>query len=135
MTLDPNYPLDTEMVAKLPWWIRQVVGAITSSSISYNAYALDAIDTEIAGDAVAIEVIAVSGNAAASIVTLGGGAAGRIKIIIAQNANITLIDGSDNIDMRGNPLLPDFPMQAGDIICFIYRPLTGMWVEVFRSLA
>lgn len=137
MPLDPNYPLDTENVNRLPYWIRQVVSALASGSLDTNEQIVSTGDSELTGSAVSIEVIYVTANSLVevNINTLTNGAAGRMKVLVFADALVTLIDATGNLNLRGDPALPDFPAEAGDVIGFVWDTDNTVWREMFRSLA
>lgn len=138
MTLDPTKPEDTENISRLPYWMRILAAAVAAAeSIEYNTATLIAGATSITGSEVTVEVISVSANSAVevNIHTLSGGSQGRIKILIFTDALVTLIDDTGNLDLRGDPALPDYPAEAGDVLGFIWDVAGNVWREIFRSLA
>jgi len=137
MTLDPNYPKDTEKVSMLPYWIRQVVAAIVGASIEYNALILATGATSIIGSATAIEVIYLTANSLAEVspTTLTNGDDGRIKLIVFGDSLITLLHNAGNMLLKGDPALPDFPATSGDVIGFVWDTSNSKWTEIFRALA
>lgn len=110
--------------------------AATTWISSYLALELAAGATSIAATDVPIEVIGLTGAAAISLSSITGGRSGMIKIIIADDANITVIHGTD-IVLAG---AVDLPLAQNDIIALVNRdgdPTTlanGTWRELFRIL-
>lgn len=137
MTLDPTKPLDTELVSALPGWIRTLTAAIASTTIEVNQHNFDPIETTVIGSDVAIEVLELNADVATSIHTISTTeltAEGRIKIVIADDDKITLIHGTGNLRLNGDPALPDFPMLQGDVIAFLWDRIDNCWTEIFRSI-
>ena len=134
MTLDVSQPSDTSKVSEWPAIIRTIAAAIAGSVIEANAQVFDAVDTDIEGSTIALEVLYLSGNAAASLHTITNGDEGRIKLVIAEDDNITLQDAIGNLSLRGNPLAPDLPMETGDMVLFLWDRQNNVWSEVIRAL-
>lgn len=137
MTIDTTQPLDSELVSNLPGWIRTLAAAISSTTIEISRYNFDAIDTTIISSDVAIELIQVNADAAVGIHTISTTeltAEGRIKVIIADDNNVTLVHNTGNLRLNGDPALPDFPMSQGDAIVFIWDRIDNLWTELFRSI-
>jgi hypothetical protein len=134
MVLDPTQPADNETLSKLPYWIRNLTAAISVSGNEHNAYTITAGSTSITLSTVFFEVAFLTGAAAVSIQTLLPITAGTVKILIATDNNITLIDSAGNISLKGDPANLDLPMQAGDIIGLLYDSPNNTWIEMFRAL-
>jgi hypothetical protein len=113
--------------------------AAAAWNVAYRAEEIASGETELASEDVPIEVVALTGGAAISLGQITGGREGMLKILIADDANITVVhDGTTpKIILAGSANLP---MAAGDVLILVNRggdPDTstdGYWREISRTL-
>jgi hypothetical protein len=74
-------------------------------------------------------------SGATSITTFDSSYRGQVIIIVAQDANTTLVHHSSNLKLQGSV---NYVMSAGDIVTLQRRPLSGAgvyWREISRMVA
>jgi hypothetical protein len=114
-------------------WAYQAAGYVGSS---YRAEVLAAGANTLASEDVPKETIALTALGAATLTNITGGRAGQFKVLVADDANVSIVH-SASIILKGDANLD---MQAGDILILLNRdgdpdtPANGYWREVSRTL-
>jgi hypothetical protein len=104
---------------------------------SYRAELLAAGANTLVSVDVPKETIAMTAGGIATLTNITGGRAGQFKVLVADDANVTIVHNAANFVLKG---AADLPMQAGDILILVNRggdPATvtnGYWREVSRTL-
>ena len=153
MTLNINEPTDQRMVSELPGYIRANRSAI--NSISVGSGGIESNEVEVAAAATSltigtelsdagIESVILTGAGAAVLATILGGDEGQIKILVFQDANISLTDGtkdSGKFYLNHLPALSDFAGQQDDVLAIINvggdgtAVNYGYWKELYRAVS
>jgi hypothetical protein len=90
-----------------------------------------------------VDLVRCTADVAVSISTILGGVSGMIKIFVALDSNISLVDGlaaNGKLYLNHLPALSSFAMQTGDVIALVNidgdgSVLQGYWRELFRQVA
>lgn len=156
MTVDETKPLGTDLVSDLDGYIREnrvdindlweavgIGGAFPNYSAINMAsgQATLVVDTDI--DGTGIEVIGLTADAAVNLTTMTGATAGALKIIIALDDDITIIQnigGTGGTFFMNAPDDVDINLEARDVIAFVNiggdgTTVNGYWLELYRKLA
>jgi hypothetical protein len=156
MTLDATKPTDQEVVAQLPYWIRQtraevnsIIAIVAGDFYDYNVVTLTAGTTTIDitthltdGN---IEAIRLAADGACTLTGLTGGEAGQIKVFVFVDSNITLTDGAKDTNghfyLNQLPALSNFDADVDDILALINIggdggvTTNGYWKELWRQVS
>ena len=157
MTVDATKPLGTDLVSTLDDYIRENRLEINSlwSAVGggfafpdYTAIALTAgqtsldIDTQLSG--AGMEILGMTTVAAGeSLSTITGGTAGQIKVMIALDDDVTLVQdtgGTGGTLFMNAPSGVNLNIQTRDVITFVNiggdgSTVNGYWLELYRKLA
>ncbi|MFH1952590.1 MAG: hypothetical protein ABIL06_13335 [Pseudomonadota bacterium] len=113
-----------------------IIGATTYSMTA--AQTSLTIGTEL--KASPIEVVFLGASAAESLNMINGSNDGHIKVIVASNANVTIVRNDAYIKLNQPTANPNFAMSTGDILALVNEdgnpdtPANGTWKELFRSI-
>jgi hypothetical protein len=154
MTLDATKPTDQEIVAQLPYYIRQHATAINAlaspigiAEISTNTLIISAGTTTLDIDSdlstVNMELVFLSSLGLSTIARITGGTSGQIKIFIFESNNITFNDGPKTIGqlyLNQLPAFSSFSAQIDDVIALMNvggngTTNDGYWKELWRQLS
>ncbi|MFA5037842.1 MAG: hypothetical protein WC479_11790 [Candidatus Izemoplasmatales bacterium] len=149
--MDATKPTDQENVSAQAEYIREARAAINALSAGTG---FGVTELEIPAGSVALtigtdlgnygfEIAVLTADGAVSIATLNGGTQGQTKVIIAQDNNISIVDGlavSGHIYLNQLPALSSFAMQSGDVLGLVNiggdgALVEGYWQEVWRKVA
>ena len=151
MSLDVNKPEDQAHVSELPSYIREdrveinsisAGGAVAQTDLAVAAGTTSlTVGTDVS--AVGLETIVVTGSGVAALESIIGGTDGQIKILIFQDANVSLVDGSKadgEFYLNHLPALSSFSPQQDDVIAL--RNVGGdgatdygYWKELYRTIS
>lgn len=155
-TVDETKPLATDLVSAIDDYMRESREAINylcsmiGSGIvvpDYNAVNMAAgettlaIDTDLADGG--YEVVGLTADAAVNLTTITGGTAGQIKMIIALDDDITLVQGATattgGVLYLNSPVGVDLAMSTRDVVILVNiggdgAASDGYWLEVDRKL-
>jgi hypothetical protein len=142
MTLTPTVPSTiaglvsalSNMIADVNSLWEQV--AANSWTVGSRDLALVAPATSFAGVSIPIEIIFLTADAPVSLEQITNGAEGAIKILVADDDNITLVHDAAGFVLRGGL---DLALAAGNIIALLNRDgevgvSDGYWRELFRTI-
>ena len=150
MTLSVNEPSDQELVANLPYWIRQTRVAINTILAGAEDFAITVL-TIAAGDTALVvgtdlgatnfEVVIVTGAGPATIDQIRGGTQGQIKLFIFQNNLVSFNDGAKadgELYLNQLPVGTDWAAQQDDVIALVNvggdgSATFGYWKEIWRQ--
>uniref|UniRef100_A0A6H1ZL63 Uncharacterized protein n=1 Tax=viral metagenome TaxID=1070528 RepID=A0A6H1ZL63_9ZZZZ len=154
MTLDATKPTDEELVSVLPSYIRANRAAINviesvlggdvvtpttllcPAGITYLSVGVDLSASEI-------EVVRISASAAITINQIRLGTNGQIKILIFQDSNISLMDGTKltgQFYLNQLPVGSNFAASVDDVLALINIGGDGIseygwWKELWRTIS
>ena len=154
-TVDATLPLATDLVTAIDDYMResrasinylcQAVGAGILTP-EYNAVNMEAGDTTLAlgvelGE-VGLEIVGLTADAAVNLTTITVGTAGQVKLFIALDTNITIIQGYDTtggVFYLNSPESVDLEMQLHDVLAVVNiggdgDTVDGYWLELYRKL-
>lgn len=149
--MDATKPTDVEQISALAAYIRETRAAVNALS-SGSGVGITALN--IAAGTVALtvgtdlgifgfELIPMTADAGVSIANIVGGTEGQVKVFIALDNNVSIVDGlkaAGAIYLNQLPALSSFAMQDGDVLALANidgdgATVQGYWKEVFRSVA
>ena len=149
--MDATKPTDVEQISALAAYIRETRAAVNALS-SGSGLGITALN--IAAGTVALtvgtdlgifgfELIPMTADAGVSIANIVGGTEGQVKVFIALDNNVSIVDGlkaAGAIYLNQLPALSSFAMQDGDVLALANidgdgATVQGYWKEVFRSVA
>jgi hypothetical protein len=156
MPVNETVPLGTDHVTVLDGYIREnrreindlweVVGAMGGASI-YNDVEMANGQTELVGNTdvstYGTETIGLTAVAAVNLTTMTGCIAGAIKVIIALDANVAIIQNTGSTSggtfYMNSPSGVNLDLAIRDVIAFVNVggdgvTLSGYWVELWRKL-
>lgn len=144
MTLSTTPP---NTVAELVSFLSNAVADVNSLWALYSsgAWVVSYKDEVIASDSIVasdvpIEVLALTAGGAQDLAELTGGRKGMIKIIVFDDANITVKHDPSKIILKGGA---DLDPVAGDVLVLVNRDgdpdatpaaVDGYWREILRNL-
>jgi hypothetical protein len=152
MSLDALKPTDQETVDQLPYWIRETRDYANAISV-LSSNVVTTVLTMAAGTTTLIiptnlslaqiDIVKLDSLGLCALSQIRGGTQGQIKLIIAQNNNISFVDGdktNGHLYLNQMPALSTYNMQAGDVLAIINMEgnggaNNGYWLELFRKLA
>lgn len=149
--MDATKPTDIEHVNALAAYIREVRAAVnalsggsgvgtTALNISAGTVSLT-VGTDIG--TFGFELILVTADVAVNISTIVGGVEGQVKVFVALDNNVSIVDGlqvNGAIYLNQLPALSSFAMQTGDVLAITNidgdgSTVQGYWREIFRQVA
>jgi hypothetical protein len=156
MTVDETKPLGTDLVSDLDGYIREnrvdindLWEAVGTGGAFPNYTAINmaagqtslVVDTDI--DGTGIEVIGLTADAAVNLTTMTGATAGAIKMIIALDGDVTIIQntgGTGGTFFMNAPVDVDINITLRDVITFVNiggdgSGVNGYWLELYRKMA
>jgi len=149
--MDANKPTDQEMGSALAIYLREVRAAVNALSAGTGVgtttlnmvLGTTLLDVGVDLGMFGVDLVRATADVAVSIDTIIHGISGQIKIFIALDGNITLVDGiaaGGHLYLNQLPALSSFAMQTGDVIALVNidgdgSVITGYWRELFRSVA
>lgn len=149
--MDATKPTDQENVSSHPAYIREVRAEVNALSAGSGVGVTDI--TALAGTVAltvgtdvgrfGFEVVVIDAAAAINISAILGGIQGQVKVFIAQDNNVTMVDGtavSGHLYLNQLPALSSFAMQSGDVLALVNiggdgALVQGYWKEIFRQVA
>ena len=157
MTVDETVPLGTSLVSSLDDYIREdreeindlweavgsgvVVPNFTAVNMASGATSLVA-GTEI--DDAGIEVLGITADAAVNLTTMESCKAGAIKVIVALDNNVTIVQTTGSTTggtfFLNNPDDLDINLNLRDALTFVNLggdgvSADGYWMEIYRKIA
>ena len=151
MTLSVTQPTDQELNACWPYWIRTLAAAINAieldpASVTTNNLTIAAGDTALVIgvdlSTTRIEVIFISSVGEAEIEYLRAGIDGQIKVFIAQDDEVSFLDGvkSNGHIYLSQPALTALNMEQDDVLALVNiggdgDAVYGYWKELWRDLS
>lgn len=152
MTLDATKPLDSDLGSLLAGYIREnrtAINALTAGTTEIVATTLSlssgsttfAVGTDVSD--VMLEIILLSALGASSLSTLTGGVNGQVKIFIAQDNDVSFVDGtksSGQFYLNQLPAAASFDMSTDDVLILVNvggdgSSEDGYWKEIYRSIS
>jgi len=149
--MDATKPTDVEQVSALAAYIREARAGVNALSAGTGVgttglnIPVGTVSLSVGTDLgrFGVDLVRCTADAAVSIATILGGVSGMIKIFVALDSNISLVDGlaaGGKLYLNQLPALSSFAMQAGDVIALVNIDgdgslATGYWRELFRQLA
>ncbi len=149
--MDATKPTDTQNVSVHPGYIRETRAAVnalsggsgvgvTSLTIPPGTVALT-VGTDLG--LFGFEIVVMDAGAAVNIATINGGVEGQTKVLMAQDSNVSIVDGlaaNGKIYLNQLPALSSFAMQTGDVLALVNiggdgALVEGYWKEIFRQVA
>jgi hypothetical protein len=149
--MDALKPTNYEDVSALSAYIREVRAAVNALSVGSGVGTTGlnivagttslSIGTDLGR--YGVDLVRFTADVAVSIDTILGGISGQIKIFVALDNNISLVDGlasGGHLYLNQLPALSNFAMLAGDVIALVNidgdgSAITGYWRELFRQTA
>jgi len=149
--MDALKPTNQETAAALAAYIREVRAAVNALSVGSGVGTTGlnivagttslSIGTDLGR--YGVDLVRFTADVAVSIDTILGGMSGQIKIFVALDSNISLVDGlasGGHLYLNQLPALSSFAMLAGDVIALVNidgdgSAITGYWRELFRQTA
>jgi hypothetical protein len=151
MTLSVTQPTDQELNARWPYWIRTLAAAINAivldpASVTTNNLTIAAGDIALVIgvdlSTTRIEIIFISSIGEAEIEYLRMGLDGQIKVFIAQDDEVSFLDGvkSDGHIYLNQPALTALNMEQDDVLALVNvggdgDATYGYWKELWRDLS
>lgn len=151
MTLSVTQPTDQELNARWPYWIRTLAAAVNAieldpASVTITTLAIAAGDTALVIgvdlSTTRIEIVLISSVGEVEVAYLRGGIAGQIKIFIAQDDEVSFLDGvkSDGEVYLNQPALTALNMEQDDVLAIVNvggdgSTSHGYWKELWRNLS
>lgn len=152
MTLDASKPEDSVQQSEIPSYIRENrieinSGGGGSGSIGSTVLEVPGGTTSLTVGAEVgdynIETVIISGSGASSLQTILGGTEGQIKILVFQDANIDLVDGSKTLGefyLNQLPIGGNFEPKLDDLIVLLNIGgdgdlFYGYWKELYRMIS
>ncbi len=149
--MDATKPTDQEIVGALAAYIREVRAAVNALS-SGSGVGVTALNIAAGTVALAVgtdlglygfELVLLTADAGVSIATITGGTEGQVKVFIALDSNVSIVDGLaslGHIYLNQLPALSSFAMQTNDVLALANidgdgSTVQGYWQEIFRQVA
>jgi hypothetical protein len=149
--MDQTKPTDQDPLSTHAGYIRETRSAVNALS---SGSGVGKTDLTVALGTVALtvgtelglfghETVIMSGAGAAAIATIHGGVDGQIKVFIAQDNNVSFVDGVaglGHIYLNQLPALSSFAMQLCDVLALVNiggdgGVNEGYWKELYRQVA
>ena len=152
MTLDTTRPSDQVLIASLASYIREDRAAINSISGSGNVgvteieVGIGVTDLTVGIDlgTYGLEVVIISGAAAVTLDSILGGTQGQVKVLVFQDNNVDITDGTKangEFYLNHLPALSDFEGAQDDVLVLVNvggdggATTHGYWKELYRTIS
>lgn len=149
--MDATKPTDVEQISAFAAYIREVRAAVNALS-SGSGFGVTALNIAVGTVALTVgtdvglfglELVPVTADAGVSIANIVGGTEGQVKVFVALDNNVSIVDGlkaSGAIYLNQLPALSSFTMQSGDVLAIANidgdgSTVQGYWQELFRQVA
>lgn len=149
--MDATKPTDQELLSAHAAYIREARAAVNALSAGSGVgttalnIALGTVTLVVGTDLgrFGFELVVLTADVAVNIATITGGVEGQVKVFVAQDNNVSFVDGlavNGKLYLNHLPVLSSFAMQSGDILAITNiggdgSITQGYWKELFRTIA
>jgi len=149
--MDATKPTDVEQISAFAAYIREARAAVNALSagtgvgVTVLDIAAGAVSLTVGTDVgrFGVELVLMTADGAVSIANILGGTEGQIKIFLALDNDVDIVDGlqaGGAIYLNQLPALSSYAMQTGDVLALVNvdgdgSTVQGFWRELFRQTA